>query len=85
MLPAPFDLKEDGGPRSILGLASAAEDVVESFRPGVVERLGIGYGTVSARNPGIVYVSTSGYRQDGPLPNGPATTSTTWPWAATWP
>ena len=41
--------------------------VVESFRPGVVDRLGIGYEAVSARNPGVVYCSTSGYGQDGPL------------------
>jgi alpha-methylacyl-CoA racemase len=47
-------------------LASVADVVVESFRPGVVDRLGIGYDAVSARNPGIVYCSTSGYGQDGP-------------------
>jgi alpha-methylacyl-CoA racemase len=40
--------------------------VVESFRPGVVGRLGIGYAAVSKRNPGIVYCSTSGYGQNGP-------------------
>ncbi len=44
----------------------AADVVVESFRPGVVDRLGIGYEAVSARNPGIVYCSTTGYGQDGP-------------------
>jgi len=61
-----LDLKEDDGRTAFLALASAADVVVESFRPGVVDRLGIGYGAVSGRNPGIVYCSTSGYGQDGP-------------------
>jgi len=60
------DLKDDGGREAFLALAAAADVVVESFRPGVVERLGIGYAAVSARNPGVVYCSTSGYGQDGP-------------------
>ena len=61
-----FDLKDDDGREAFLSLATAADVVVESFRPGVVDRLGIGYDAVSARNPGIVYCSTSGYGQDGP-------------------
>jgi alpha-methylacyl-CoA racemase len=61
-----LDLKDDDGRTAFLTLASAADVVLESFRPGVVDRLGIGYGTVSARNPGIVYCSTSGYGQNGP-------------------
>jgi len=60
------DLKEAGGKEAFLALAAAADVVVESFRPGVVDRLGIGYDAVSARNAGIVYCSTSGYGQDGP-------------------
>jgi alpha-methylacyl-CoA racemase len=60
------DLKAEDGREAFLALASAADVVVESFRPGVVERLGIGYDAVKARNPGIVYCSTSGYGQDGP-------------------
>jgi alpha-methylacyl-CoA racemase len=40
--------------------------VVESFRPGVMDRLGLGYDAVRAANPGIVYCSTTGYGQDGP-------------------
>jgi len=60
------DLKDDGGREAFLALAAAADVVVESFRPGVVDRLGIGYAAVSARNPGVVYCSTSGYGQSGP-------------------
>ena len=60
------DLKDDDGREAFLALAAVADVVVESFRPGVVERLGMGYDAVSARNPGVVYCSTSGYGQDGP-------------------
>jgi alpha-methylacyl-CoA racemase len=61
-----FDLKEELGREAFLALAAASDVVVESFRPGVVDRLGIGYEAVSARNPGVVYCSTSGYGQQGP-------------------
>jgi len=60
------DLKAPAGREAFLRLAGTADALIESFRPGVVGRLGIGYGEVSARNPGIVYCSTSGYGQDGP-------------------
>ena len=50
----------------LLALAQRADVVVESFRPGVVDRLGIGYEALRAVNAGIVYCSTSGYGQDGP-------------------
>ncbi len=60
------DLKDDDGREAFLSLATGADVVVESFRPGVVDRLGVGYDAVSARNPGVVYCSTSGYGQSGP-------------------
>jgi alpha-methylacyl-CoA racemase len=60
------DLKDDGGREAFLSLGAAADVVIESFRPGVAARLGIGYDAVATRNPGIVYCSTSGYGQDGP-------------------
>jgi alpha-methylacyl-CoA racemase len=60
------DLKDDAGREAFLSLVAAADVVVESFRPGVVDRLGIGYDAVSERNPRVVYCSTSGYGQDGP-------------------
>ena len=63
---AQFDLKADAGRDAFLRLAATADVVIESFRPGVVDRLGIGYSTVQALNPGVVYCSTTGYGQDGP-------------------
>src|SRR5579872_1664901 len=61
-----FDLKDPGGKEAFLALAAASDVVVESFRPGVMDRLGLGYDVVSGRSPAIVYCSTSGYGQDGP-------------------
>jgi alpha-methylacyl-CoA racemase len=61
-----IDMKNDEGREAFLRLAATAQVVIESFRPGVVDSLGIGYDAVSARNPAIVYCSTSGYGQDGP-------------------
>ena len=63
---AQFDLKSPAGRDAFLRLAASADVVIESFRPGVVDRLGIGYETVRGVNPGVVYCSTSGYGQDGP-------------------
>ncbi|MBV8693525.1 MAG: CoA transferase [Actinobacteria bacterium] len=60
------DLKTDDGREEFLGVADGADVIIESFRPGVVDRLGIGYDAVKARNPRIVYCSTTGYGQDGP-------------------
>ncbi|MGB2756564.1 MAG: CaiB/BaiF CoA-transferase family protein [Acidimicrobiia bacterium] len=63
---AQFDLKSDSGKGAFLKLAATADVVIESFRPGVVARLGIGYEDVVAVNPSVVYCSTSGYGQTGP-------------------
>jgi alpha-methylacyl-CoA racemase len=60
------DLKASEGRSAFLKLAERADVVIESFRPGVVDRLGIGYQDLRRINPGIVYCSTSGYGQDGP-------------------
>ncbi len=61
-----LDLKNERGRDTFLRVSEHADVVMESFRPGVVARLGIGYDDVKSRNPGIVYCSTSGYGQDGP-------------------
>jgi len=66
MTRALFDLKSDGGREAFLRLADDADVIIESFRPGVVDKLGIGFGTVQERNAGIVYCSTSGFGQTGP-------------------
>lgn len=66
MLRARIDLKAPEGRDAFLALAARADVVLESFRPGVVDRLGIGWPAVSERNPRIVYCSTSGYGQTGP-------------------
>ena len=67
-----IDLKSDAGREALLRLCDGADVVVESFRPGVAARLGIGYDVVSARNPGIVYCSISAFGQDGAYATRPA-------------
>jgi crotonobetainyl-CoA:carnitine CoA-transferase CaiB-like acyl-CoA transferase len=61
-----LDLKRAEGREVFLRLARDAGAVVESFRPGVTERLGIGYPALKALNPRIVYCSITGYGQTGP-------------------
>jgi crotonobetainyl-CoA:carnitine CoA-transferase CaiB-like acyl-CoA transferase len=62
-----LDLKSDEGRRRALALAADADVVVEGFRPGVVDRLGVGPAEVRAVNPDVVYCSLSGMGQTGPL------------------
>ena len=66
------NLKTDAGREAVLRLAETADVFVEAFRPGVVDRLGVGYAAVSARNPRIVYCSISAFGQDGPYRDRPA-------------
>jgi alpha-methylacyl-CoA racemase len=61
------DLKRPEGVALFLRMAEQADILVEGFRPGVSDRLGIGYDAVSAVNPRIVYASLTGYGSDGPM------------------
>lgn len=61
-----LDLKQAAGVEAFLRLAREADVIVESFRPGVVDKLGVGYAAVKALNPRIVYCAITGYGQDGP-------------------
>lgn len=61
------DLKHPEGVATVLRLAEGADVFLESFRPGVVERLGLGPDPVMARNPRIVYGRLTGWGQEGPL------------------
>lgn len=60
------DLRNEAGRQVLLDLAVTADVLVESFRPGVMTRLGLGYPVLAEANPGLVYVALSGYGQDGP-------------------
>src|ERR1700726_1537472 len=67
-----LDLKQPGAAEVFLKMAPLADIVVQNVRPGVVERLGVGYEAVAARNPKIVYCSIAGYGFSGPSVNKPA-------------
>jgi len=66
-----IDLKNPRGLEVFMRLAQSADAVVQNFRPGVVERLGIGYDQVARVNSGIVYVSISGFGEKGPYAGKP--------------
>ncbi|MER6347390.1 CaiB/BaiF CoA-transferase family protein [Streptomyces sp. NPDC001532] len=61
------DLKTPGGPGTVRALAARAEVLVEGYRPGVAERLGVGPGDCLAVNPALVYGRMTGWGQHGPL------------------
>ena len=67
-----LDLKTEAGKTALLALARKVDVVVEAFRPGVAQRLGIDYGSLSANNPGLVYCSISAFGQTGPWRDRPA-------------
>lgn len=61
------DLKKPAGPARVLELAAEADVLIEGFRPGVLDRLGVDYEVVHRSNPEIVYCSVTGFGSDGPL------------------
>lgn len=67
-----IDLSSERGRSLALDLAAHADVVVENFRPGVAQRLGVGYGDVCEVNERVVYCSISGFGATGPMRDGPA-------------
>jgi crotonobetainyl-CoA:carnitine CoA-transferase CaiB-like acyl-CoA transferase len=61
-----IDLKSPAGKEVLLRLVGTADVLLESFRPGVLDRLGVGYERLRAENPRLVYCAITGYGQDGP-------------------
>ena len=66
------DLKQAAGRDIALGLAAEADVVLENFRPGVMERLGLGYATLRERNPDLIICSITGFGQSGPMSDKPS-------------
>lgn len=66
------DLKQDAGRELLLRLVSASDVLIDSFRPGVLDRLGLGPDALSAANPRLVHVSIDAYGSDGPYRTWPA-------------
>ncbi len=67
-----LDLKQPAGRDVLLRLADSADVLVENFVPGVMDKLGVGAAVVRARNPRLVYASSSGYGANGPYRDYPA-------------
>ena len=63
---ARFDLKSERGRDAFMTLAAQADVIVDSFRPGVADKLGVGFEAVHVHNPRLIYCATSGYGQFGP-------------------
>jgi CoA:oxalate CoA-transferase len=67
-----LNLKSARGKSLFLDLVDRADVVLENFRPGVMDRLGVGYDALRARKPSILYCAISGFGQDGPMRDNPA-------------
>jgi len=66
-----IDLKSEDGRAVLYDLVKTADVFLQNYRPGVAKRLGVDYDTLSKRNPSLVYVSLSGYGEDGPYVDRP--------------
>lgn len=64
-----IDLKAPGATARLKPLITSADVVIEQFRPGVMHRLGLGYGTMRTLNPGLIYCSITGFASGGALAN----------------
>jgi len=67
-----LDLKQEAGKDILRQLVREADVLIEQFRPGVMEKLGLGYEALKTINPGLIYCSLSGYGQTGPLSTAPS-------------
>jgi crotonobetainyl-CoA:carnitine CoA-transferase CaiB-like acyl-CoA transferase len=67
-----LDLKSGRGVEALKRLVKVSDVVVENFRPGVMDRLGLGYEALKGVNPGIIYASISGFGQEGPYVRRPS-------------
>ena len=67
-----LDLRSERAKQVFLGLVGRADILIENFRPGVMDRLGLGYEVLKAANPRLVYTAISGYGRTGPNANRPA-------------
>jgi CoA:oxalate CoA-transferase len=67
-----LNLKSEGGRLALMKLVATADVLVENFRPGVMERLGVGQATLRAANPKLIYCAISGFGQEGPMRGAPA-------------
>ncbi len=67
-----LNLKSDRGRGILEALVRSSDVLIENFRPGVADRLGIGYEALEPLNPGLIYASISGFGQNGPLADRPA-------------
>ncbi|RDE18782.1 CoA transferase [Motiliproteus coralliicola] len=67
-----LNLKDDQGKALLKRLVESADVLVENFRPGVMERLGVGYDELKQHNPKLIYCAISGYGADGPMKKLPA-------------
>jgi len=67
-----LNLKNASARDAFLRLVKTSDVVVENFRPGVMERLGLGYGRLKSHKPSLIYCAISGFGQDGPLRLNPA-------------
>ncbi len=79
---ATLNLKSPEGKKLFLEMVKKADVVVENYRPGVMDKLGVGYDVLKEVNDQIIYGAVSGFGCYGPIPSVPATTSSPSPAAA---